>query len=259
MQNTDHNENMKNIILKRTTIESKKEPPYDDIENTRSGNIWKNIPGGHKWLDYFKIYDKEFSRFVNTKPRVLEIGVYRGASLRLWKNFFGEGSFILGIDLNEQCLKHQSPDENIFVEIGDQSNQDFLKDIINRYGPFDIIIDDGSHMASHQIISFMSLFYEGLKVGGIYLVEDLECMYWGSTNTYRDLPSTSVDFFKKLIDFQNEVFSRYSCNDLSINSEDFKNQVDVINISKFLYSVTFYQGVVAIEKEEKNPPRVLHI
>ncbi|MFT9435621.1 MAG: hypothetical protein ABF592_03480, partial [Acetobacter syzygii] len=229
MSSIGYDENIKNIISHKTTVQSLKNPPYGDVINTKSGNIWKDIPGGHKWLDYFKVYDREFSRFVNARPRILEIGVYLGASLKLWKNFFGEGCFILGIDLNEQCLKYQSPDENIFVEIGDQSNKEFLKHIVDRYGPFDIIIDDGSHIASHQIASFTNLFYEGLKVGGVYLVEDLECMYWASPNEYRDLPSTSVDFFRELVDVQNEVFSRYSYNDLSVNSDSFKSNVDLIN------------------------------
>ena len=46
-----------------------------------------------------------------------------------------------------------------------------------KYGPFDIIIDDGSHRNDDMVISFETLF-PVLKCGGMYVVEDLHCCYW---------------------------------------------------------------------------------
>lgn len=83
----------------------------------------------------------------------------------------------MGIDIGPQCMAFNNSEQNIFVEIGDQSDATFLRLIVEKYGPFDVIIDDRSHIASHQIASFNAPFLAGLKEKGVYLVEDLECMY----------------------------------------------------------------------------------
>jgi hypothetical protein len=62
------------------------------MNETDSGKIWADIPCGHKWIDYFSIYDHEFSEYRGKNTRILEIGVHKGSSLGLWKKFFGEKS-----------------------------------------------------------------------------------------------------------------------------------------------------------------------
>lgn len=234
-------------------------PHYPAVEETVSGSIWKSIPGGHKWLDYFRIYDREFARFRDKQVRVLEIGVYKGASLKLWKAFFGDGATIVGIDIDEECRAYSDEEHGIFVEIGSQADGDFLQKVIERYGPFDLILDDGSHVASHQIASFNSLFTSGLKNGGAYFVEDLECMYWGHTDEFRDRPVTSIDFFKSLIDIQNSIFSDYEYNDFAIHVGTLPDEYVAINLAKSIESIKFYRGVVLIEKNEQHPPITLHL
>ncbi|MEV4608678.1 class I SAM-dependent methyltransferase [Neorhizobium sp. LMR1-1-1.1] len=246
-------------MLQKAIWKGDKNPPYESIETTVSGKMWSTIPGGHKWLGYFPIYDREFSRLRGKRPRILEIGVYRGASLRLWSRFFGPGSTIVGIDLNPACSKSNNPDFNIHVEIGDQSDPDFLRMVVEKYGPFDLIIDDGSHVASHQIASFNELFMPGLKDNGIYFVEDLECMFWRNADGYRDTEITSVDFFKYLIDIQNSIFEQYDYQDFIVHKPSGRNEFSVFEIAKSLASIRFARGVVVIDKIEQGPPQVLHI
>ncbi len=93
------------------------------------------FPGGHKWLGYFQTYDREFGRYHGKSPRVLEIGVYRGASLQLWRRFFGDGATIVGIDIDESCTAFNAPEHDIHVEIGDQSDPVFLQSVVDKYGP----------------------------------------------------------------------------------------------------------------------------
>jgi len=50
------------------------------------------------------------------------------------------------------------------------------EDLIAR-GPWDIIIDDGSHVPYHQVFSFFSL-WKAVVPGGLYVIEDLETNYW---------------------------------------------------------------------------------
>lgn len=234
--------------------------PLLPIENTISGKIWKEIPGGHKWLDYFDIYEKEFSRLRHQQPKILEIGVYKGASLNLWRKYFGDGATIVGIDIDPNCLSHHAPENGIFVEIGSQDDSAFLQNIISKYGPFDLIIDDGSHISSHQIASFNALFLDGIKSdGGLYFVEDLECIYWGNTVEYRDGKISSVDFFKMLIDIQNGIFSTYTYNDFALHTGTALDCFVAPLIAHHIAGVRFYRGIVVVEKKLQVPPRTLHI
>src|ERR1051325_4848958 len=43
----------------------------------------------NKWTHYLAHYDHFFSRFRNTPVRMLEIGVFEGGSLELWRKYFG--------------------------------------------------------------------------------------------------------------------------------------------------------------------------
>jgi SAM-dependent methyltransferase len=246
-------------MRERTPWQSKKTPPFAAIDQTLSGQIWVQIPGGHKWLGYFPIYDREFMRFRNKQPRVLEIGVYRGASLMLWSHFFGEGAYVVGIDINPACAAFDQLVPNTFVEIGDQSDPAFLQSVIDKHGPFDLIIDDGSHVASHQIASFNGLFEKGLKDDGIYFVEDLECMYWGHTDEFRDAPITSTDFFKMLVDVQNSIYEDYTYHDFAVHIPGTRSDYTAIDIAKSIAGIRFYRGVALVEKSPQVPPLTLHI
>ena len=62
--------------------------------------------------------------------------------------------------------------ERIKTSLCDQSNAAQLRAFASEYGPFDIIIDDGSHLADHQTISFFALF-DFVRPGGYYLIEDV--------------------------------------------------------------------------------------
>jgi len=229
------------------------------IRDTLSGAMWAEIPLGHKWIDYFKIYDREFGSLRSKQCRVLEIGVYKGASLKLWHQFFGDNATIVGIDINEDCHNMGDPKKNIHVRIGSQTDSMFLKGVVREFGPFDLIIDDGSHYSSHQITSFNELFHEGLTNGGIYFIEDLECAYWGDVTGHLDQNVSIMDFLKTLIDLQNAVYRNRSYNDFAEHSGTVKEQFSVPRIVSLLDSIIFYDSVVVIRKCQKSPPIVLHI
>ena len=74
----------------------------------------------HKWHHYFDIYTRHFERFRDRPIRMLEIGVFRGGSLRMWKEYFHQDSTIVGIDIDESCAAHEIAEQNVFVRIGSQ-------------------------------------------------------------------------------------------------------------------------------------------
>jgi hypothetical protein len=57
--------------------------------------------------------------------------------------------------------------------------------VIERFGPPDVVIDDGSHRGADVIASFTYLF-DRMRAGGMYAIEDLDCSfqsgYGGSEN-----------------------------------------------------------------------------
>ena len=68
-----------------------------------------------KWEKYFPVYEKYFNQFKNKKITFIEIGIFNGGSLKMWKNYFGKDSKIIGIDINSECKKFEEKENNIFV------------------------------------------------------------------------------------------------------------------------------------------------
>lgn len=128
-----------------------------------------------KLKSYPREYDKYLAPYKNSTIRMLEIGVSKGGSLYAWKNFFPNAKLIVGIDVKDECKKFE--DSKIRVEIGSQDDRSFLLNLNDKYGPFDVILDDGSHVLKHQRTSFEVLF-PLLKEGGMYIIEDLHTSYW---------------------------------------------------------------------------------
>lgn len=127
------------------------------------------------WVhNYTYLYEKYFEPFKDKPVKLLEIGIQEGASLRMWEEYFPHGN-IYGLDIKE-CFEMDT--KRITTIKGNQSNKRHLRQIIELFGPFDIIIDDGSHVNKDLLISFEELF-PALKAGGIYVAEDLHTCYWG--------------------------------------------------------------------------------
>jgi hypothetical protein len=57
----------------------------------------------HKWLHYFDIYERHFARFRGREIHMMEIGVYHGGSLQMWKHYFGPKATIYGVDIDPGC------------------------------------------------------------------------------------------------------------------------------------------------------------
>jgi demethylmacrocin O-methyltransferase len=95
--------------------------------------------------------------------RVLEIGVLNGASLAMWRDYWPQAE-VWGFDKERR-------DTDIQVMYGDQSKPEDLA-FATRLGPFDIVIDDGSHQPADQILGALTLVPH-LASGGLYIIEDV--------------------------------------------------------------------------------------
>ncbi len=224
--------------------------PDNDLRRIFLNNTAKNL---HKWHHYFEIYDQWFSGFRDVSNlRILEIGVYRGGSLRLWRQYFHPEAVIVGIDIDLGCKAYEDSRQKIFVEIGDQADLSFLAHVIEKFGPFDIIIDDGGHTSSQQTISFNHLYANALNNGGVYLIEDLHTNYWSK---FRDAPQSFIDFAKSLVDRLHEPY--FDNFDETRFREGDRGQRRSMNVSIFCAntrSISFYDSIVVFEKRRKLMP-----
>ena len=140
---------------------------------------------------YARYYEPFMEPLRDDPIRLLEIGVEQGRSLRVWQEYFESAGHVFGIGYgNFQELAKQdcgSADSTRVADSalgrctiyrGDQSNAQFLENFaVDSGGAFDVLIDDGSHVPSHQRISFTHL-WPHVKPGGYYILEDIETSYW---------------------------------------------------------------------------------
>jgi hypothetical protein len=128
---------------------------------------------------YLRSYEKYFQPLLDKDVKLLELGVYKGGSLLLWRDYFETG-VIVGLDLNSVAV----PDESGRIRLYQGQQQDtVLLDRLakeNAPGGFDIIIDDCSHIGELTRLSFWHLFENHLKPGGLYVIEDWSTGYWDS-------------------------------------------------------------------------------
>lgn len=126
---------------------------------------------------YLRRYDPILDPWVNQKITLLEIGIHRGESLRLWRDYFPLGT-IVGIDI--RLPKDFPPLDRIHLFQGSQADTAFLSRVAAQTAPegFDIIIDDASHIGELTRKSFWHLFDHHLKPGGLYVIEDWGTGYW---------------------------------------------------------------------------------
>ncbi len=127
-------------------------------------------PGIYKGRHYFDVYVRHLEGFVGREPVVVEIGVYSGGSLGMWKSYFGEHATIHGVDIEEACRVYET--EDIHIHIGDQADRGFWSRFKQKVPVIDVLIDDGGHHPNEMRVTFEELF-PILRPGGVYICEDI--------------------------------------------------------------------------------------
>ena len=160
-----------------------------------------NTDKNKSFHNYSRQYENIFSNVRNHSLRILEIGVFKGESQKAMREVFKNAKCIVGIDLNNDCKQYEDANANIFVEIGNATDVTLLKTIVEKYGNFDIILDDGSHINKDVIQTFETLF-PLLNDNGIYIVEDTICY---KTDCYIDSAfKNHLEYFFKYTNFLNQ-------------------------------------------------------
>lgn len=129
---------------------------------------------------YLELYQHLFNNKQLTAKNILEIGIDRGGSIKLWSDFFINAT-IYGLDImniddicddikNIHNIKlyssYDAYDPIIFNDV-------FLKSNIK----FDVLIDDGPHTLESMIL-FIQLYSQIMTDDGILIIEDVQSIDW---------------------------------------------------------------------------------
>jgi hypothetical protein len=121
-------------------------------------------------------YERLFRPFRHDAFNMLEIGLDVASpptdvpSVRAWRSYF-PNAVVYGYDIEDFSFVHE---RDVFIFRGNQASRGDLSRFLEAYGSplFRIVLDDGSHAASHQQISLAALFRQ-VEPGGLYVVEDM--------------------------------------------------------------------------------------
>lgn len=191
-----------------------------------------------KWKHYFEIYDRHLSKYRGTDVHIMEIGVYHGGSLQMWKYYFGPKAKLYGVDINPNCKKLEENQIQIFI--GDQEDREFLRTIVKNIPKIDILIDDGGHKMKQQKSTFEELFNH-IDRNGIYLCEDLHTSYWRKFGGGYKKRSTFIEYSKNFIDYINAWHSKH-------------RRLTVSEFTRSVHSLHYYDSVLVIEKRQMDEP-----
>lgn len=203
-----------------------------------------------KWWHYFPIYDNvlgdvaDRSRrgLLESPLRVLEIGVWKGGSLELWRQYFGEQAIIYGVDVDIGCAS--LPVTAASIRIGSQADEEFLRSVVREMGGVDIVVDDGSHVSEHVIKSLRTLF-PLLSDGGYYIIEDLCTSYWPKWGGGLRRKGSSIEFLKTLVDVLHETWFQVP----PMSDQSGIGHGD-------LFSLQFYNSIAILSKQATDEPKL---
>jgi hypothetical protein len=140
---------------------------------------WLRLPDGRatghavKPVPYLAIYEQLLAPLRRRAFTLLELGVWGGHSLEMWRDAFPRAT-IVGVDLVPPDLDLGS---RVHIIRGDQTDAALLQDIRKKYAPegFDVVIDDASHVGITTARTLQIMYMTHLRPGGLYCIED-----WGT-------------------------------------------------------------------------------
>ncbi len=191
---------------------------------------------------FLKRYDRIFAEIHTDAPVIVELGVDKGASLRLWRETF-PAAMIIGFDAH---LPVSGVPPNCTLVQGSQQKRADLERILAHADPIDIVIDDCSHVAAPTRLAFDTLFPH-VRPGGFYAIEDWGTGYWpnwpdGALPQNNNHLAGMVGLVKEFID----VVGIPAKNRLRKPPPIYKANWSTMN-SPYEY-VIFYPGIVCVKK-----------
>jgi 8-demethyl-8-alpha-L-rhamnosyltetracenomycin-C 2'-O-methyltransferase len=205
---------------------------------------------------YSRIYERYFSALRERPLTLLEIGVLRGESLKMWEEYFPNAE-IYGVDIDiSRAVNNIIHSEHPRIKLTEFNQENIahhrslIHDIIKK--PLDIVIDDGSHKNAHQILSFREIF-PYVSSGGIYVIEDLCTSYWSDpiANSGLSDPRSAISYLKELVDNVNYELHRGVSQRPQPwgNLPPIESDIMATYLDRHILGLHFYKGMCLIEKK----------
>lgn len=124
--------------------------------------------------NFTEFYEKTLSHLIGKESTVIEFGIKRGSSLRMWEDWLPQ-SKVVGVDITDR--KMDLPPRRAIVEIADLRSKAAIRRICEKHGPFDLAVDDSAHTdeVAQNIVDV--LWPEWIKPGGWLVIEDINSGY----------------------------------------------------------------------------------
>lgn len=168
-----------------------------------------------KPLVYLPVYEEMLGPLRGSAFSMLELGVWKGDSLTMWRDAFPEAT-IVGVDLDPPQLE-LGP--NVHIVVGDQSDAALLAGLRAQFAleGFAVIIDDASHIGQVSARSLQALYMRHLRPGGLYILEDWGTGYMTSWPDGAELSSdVDVGGLDEIVDAGDAEAQRLPSHDLGM-------------------------------------------
>jgi hypothetical protein len=201
--------------------------------NLEGHGIWK-------WKHYFEVYHRHFQKFRGRKVNIMEIGIYSGGSLGMWKQYFGDQCTVYGVDIEPKCKAYDSDSVKVFI--GDQADRGFWKKFRDENPPMDIVIDDGGHF-THQMIVTLEEMLPYMAPGGVFVCEDVHSIEKEFTHYVQGLTCHLNNWEGFYNNFETEN----------------RTTVPTNSLQKAVQSIAFYPFMTVIERNTRPVNELLSI
>ena len=173
---------------------------------------------GHRFCSF---YDYHLSSIRMEKLKILEICIFDGASLKMWEEYF-QNSVIFGVDNLSDPRARLVNEGRVFSFRLDAGDRDSLTSFESTFGPFDVVIDDGSHFTNHQWISW-DVFKNKCKV---FIWEDLHTSRMPNYINSKQGETLPLDYAKRLA-------SEYSSNNFIFDRDGDEKHVTFLKKNEY--------------------------
>jgi cephalosporin hydroxylase len=209
-----------------------------------------NTDKGYVFHNYTRQYASLFEPFRLKPIKYLEIGVLNGGSLKAFREYFSNAELIVGLDIDARCKAFEEPHNDIRIEIGNATDRTFIETIIQKYGKFDIILDDGSH-TNRDVIESFQLLFPLMNDNGLYVVEDTK-VYKSPNHLVPGYPN-HLEYFNQFIPDLNK-WRHDSTTGIKDNCIDpYKIQIRTNNVFEYsIDKIEFGCSYIAIHKKRRH-------
>lgn len=154
---------------------------------------------------YIHVYEALFEPIRKKVKNVLELGIWGGESLRMWRDYF-PNAVVHGLDIEDRCNAMEGEDriKAIFTNA-------YCAETLSSFDiKFDVIVDDGPHTLESQCFAVAN-YSNLLSKNGILVVEDIPNPDW--------IPALALSVPDDLKMYSYAIDRRWVPNRNSINDE----------------------------------------